>query len=584
MKETIGMKWDIQSLYSTEEFTVKIETVEKKLDLLLQEGIHKPLDKHLLEEIQFVLMEFEEADDFSYCLYSEDLENQSAAVLLEAVERLKPKTGLLKDALTSKIGEVADDEWSAFRQEQHTKQWLFLDEIRAQSKHLLPEKEEVIKRLSLDGFNGWNHHHALLMSKLRIHTDSFEKPLSIGQAQVQAMFSDVRSVRQQTGRAIMEECEKQADVFASVWNHLAGFRLERYNIRGEKNLLSEMLVQNRMENASLHAMMRVLDMNRDHIKRFFKRKAQMSGLEQLAWYDLHAPSVQAKSQFSFEQAAEFIHKQFSSFSKSLGDFAEHAFSEGWIEAENRSGKRGGGFCASLPVSKQSRIFLTYGETYQDTVILAHELGHAYHNFMLHREPFFAQIKGTSSAETASTFMENLVLDAAIREADDLEEKLALLEFKIMNAVKYIAAVPAVFKMEQAFYEKRKLGWVSADELSEMTLAFNQEVYGEIVSEKNPYQWMTIPHSFNTEIPFYNIPYTIGYLFSNGIYEEYKQKGSQFIPVYDELLGCSGSMTMETMASEYLSADLSKEPFWENAIQPVVRAIDEYMELTEGSFI
>ncbi|MFP3514142.1 M3 family metallopeptidase, partial [Peribacillus sp. SIMBA_075] len=81
--------------------------------------------------------------------------------------------------------------------------------------------------------------------------------------------------------------------------------------------------------------------------------------------------------------------------------------------ENRPGKAEGGFCASMPVAKESRIFLTYRDTYQDLITLAHELGHAYHNYILHDEPALAQQKGVSVAETASTFMENLVLDAVI---------------------------------------------------------------------------------------------------------------------------------------------------------------------------
>ena len=58
----------------------------------------------------------------------------------------------------------------------------------------------------------------------------------------------------------------------------------------------------------------------------------------------------------YDEAADFIFKQSTHFDPKMATFAQKAFSEGWIEAEDRLGKRPGGGCTSFPV-KKNRVFL-----------------------------------------------------------------------------------------------------------------------------------------------------------------------------------------------------------------------------------
>src|SRR5690606_10287055 len=100
---------------------------------------------------------------------------------------------------------------------------------------------------------------------------------------------------------------------------------------------------------------------------YFAAKARLLGSERLAWYDQSAPlpkipgtGVEAK--VAYRQACDWIIESFRGFSHELGDFADHALRQGWIEAENRSGKRQGGFCTGFFGAKESRIFMTYTDS------------------------------------------------------------------------------------------------------------------------------------------------------------------------------------------------------------------------------
>ncbi len=222
--------------------------------------------------------------------------------------------------------------------------------------------------------------------------------------------------------------------------------------------------------------------------------------------------------------------------------------------------------------------MTYREAYPDVVTLAHELGHAYHNSLLHELPFLDQIKGTSSAETASTFMENLVLDAVIEQSAG-EEKLAMLEIKISEGLKYVATIPNMFRFEQCFYSERRQGPVSSDRITELMREEDARFYGGVLAEPDPYKWIFVGHFYDTEKPFYNIPYTVGYLLSNHLYTAVKQSNEAFTGQFEPLLRASGQATIEELIEQYMNGDPDSVDFWQQALEPLLSTIEMYLKET-----
>ncbi|MCP3739369.1 M3 family oligoendopeptidase [Rossellomorea sp. BNER] len=594
MEQTISENWNLSSLYAGEAESQKLKEIMSQINIdieQLNEKINRfdlPIERsnipvlvNLFQSIQYVISGSLEVDDYLICVYSEDVKNESVSNLLTESSKIKANLASLVVELDQLLERIPEEVWSSLLENDEVKTYQFyLEERKLHMKNKLPaEMEIMINDLSVNGFSGWEDHYALLMSKLEIPVET-DKVLSIGQALNQAMFSNDRSIRQKTARSIMKVSEKHADAFASILNHITGFRLDIYKKRGWNNLLKESLEQNRMNEQSLRALVSTVKDHKDVIKTFIQRKSQVSKMDHLGWYDIMAPSFTTNIKISYEEAAEIVITQFHRFSEKLGLFAEKAFNEGWIEAEDRTDKMHGAFCASMPLAKVSRIFLTFSGSYQDVVTLAHELGHAYHNYILHEEPAFSQQKGTSVAETASTFTENLVLDAAIARAKNGDEKLSLLEMKISNGLKYIGVVPSMFEFELKLYEARKNGLLTAEDMTKLMQEIQTDLYGDTLTEINPYNWMTISHFYSTEQAFYNIPYTIGFLFSNGIYALAKKQGQQFTERYDELLRNSGRMTVEQLAERYLNQDITEKSFWEASIQPTMDAINEYLMITE----
>ena len=169
-------------------------------------------------------------------------------------------------------------------------------------------------------------------------------------------------------------------------------------------------------------------------------------------------------------------------------------------------------------------------------MLAHELGHAYHGLVLGEEKLINTRYPMPLAETASIFSENIVRNAALKEAED-EEALHILATELLNCASTIVDIYARFLFEKEIFQRRKHGDLSVDEIKEIMLWAEKEAYGEAIDENtlDPYAWIHKPHYYFPDRNFYNFPYSFGLLFAKGLYSQYLKDGEAFIEKYNHCL-------------------------------------------------
>src|SRR6185312_14491633 len=306
--------------------------------------------------------------------------------------------------------------------------------------------------------------------------------------------------------------------------------------------------------------------------------AKMLGTEKMNWYDMEAPVTASTKKMPYQEGAEFILKHFGEFGPELESFSRNAFEKGWIEAEDRPNKRPGGFCTGMPMSEQSRIFMTYSGTMSNVATLAHELGHAFHSYALRPVHWMNRQYAMGVAETASTFAEMIVADAAVKAAETKEEKIALLEDKIQRSVAFFMNIHARFLFETRFYEERKNRIVSAARLNELMTEAQREAYGDALDTAHPHFWASKLHFYITGVPFYNFPYTFGYLFSLSIYAKALEEGEGFEQKYMALLRDTAIMSVEDLAMKHLGEDITKQEFWAKGVALCVKDVEEFLKI------
>ncbi|MCH1627370.1 M3 family oligoendopeptidase [Fredinandcohnia quinoae] len=593
---TYEEKWDLDVFFEggshSPEFAVFLEGLHTQLEdfneLVEAFSISTTVDNKasLVEVIncfQSTFKKLRQAGAFVSCLTAQDTTDKRASLLQGKITQLSAALTSVLTALDQKLIKIDQDVWTGLLSEEPFSELSYiLEERRKRAKEKLSlEQENLINSLSVDGYHAWGQQYNTIVGKIKVpFEDNGETQyLSVGQA-----FNKFSSSDRQVRKAMFEQWEKawedHTDYIGATLNHLGGFRLGVYKARGWENVLDEPLDINRMTKQTLDTMWAVITEHKAPFVEYLNRKAKLLGQDKLSWYDLDAPIGKTESKVTYQEGAEFIVEQFSKFGPKLTAFTKKAFEDSWIEAEDRPGKRPGGFCTSFPESNQSRIFMTFSGTPSNVSTLAHELGHAFHQEAMAGVHTLNRSYAMNVAETASTFAEMIVADASVKNAKNEDERIALLEDKIQRSVAFYMNIHARFIFETSFYEERKQGIVSSERLNELMLKAQQEAYCGALDEYHPQFWASKMHFYITGVPFYNFPYTFGYLFSMGIYAKALEEGTDYEEKYIALLKDTASMTVEDLAAKHLGVDLTQRDFWEKAVKLSIKDVEEFLEATK----
>lgn len=588
--------WDLESFFEGGSQSQTFQNYLEKIGILMQEFTSLANDmqiteneEHTINSIGQVLRSSEEvfkklmqASAFVSCLKAENTVDPLVERLQMQVMQQSSTFSTALLTFQNKLTLIGNDEWKQYvSSETLTPVAFVLDEWRQMAQEKLSiQEEDLIQSLSMDGFHSWGelYHTTVSMITIPYEDENGQTTLSVGQAN-NIMGQSNAALREKVFNQMEQAWEEKSPIFAKALNHIAGYRLMANKKRGWNSPLKEPLLNNRMKEETLHSMWAAVEKYKEPVTRYLERKAKLLGVNKLSWFDLDAPIGEVDTKKDFTAGAKFIIEQFGTFSPLMKTFAEQAFEGRWIEAENRPNKRPGGFHTYFADSGQSRIFMTYSGTPSNVSTLAHELGHGFHSFVMKDIPFFNRKYAMNVAETASTFAELIVADASVRQAETKMEKVVLLDDKISRTVTMFMNIHARYLFETAFYEERKKGTVTRERLNELMTSAQKQAYGHSLEHYHPYFWASKLHFYNTHTPFYQFPYTFGYLFSLGIYKQAQEVGPSYEKKYLNLLKDTGSMTVESLAMKHLNEDLTKPDFWENAASLCIKDIEEFMQLT-----
>jgi len=590
----LDMSWNLDNIYpggsGSEAFAAELDGLERDIaafERSLRAAEDAPVTADLLGEwtrtAQSILARLREAESFTACLTAADVADRRAAALDDRVKNLAAAFQAVMTLYDRALGAAGDEMFEGWLSSEGGPgaAAFYVAERRERAKEKLPPEQEALAGdLAVNGYHGWGELYNTIVGRTRFRAadETGEvKTWSAGQMQ-NLLYHGDRGVRKAAFGSWEAEWARQADLCAEALNRIAGFRLKLYDRRGWRSVLKEPLDMNRMRPETLEAMWAAVDETRPALVRYLRRKAELLGLERPDWHDVEAPIGTAARTVPYEEAAAFIVGRFREFSPDMAELAERAFRERWIEAEDRGGKRPGGFCTSFPIAGETRIFMTYSGTAANVSTLAHELGHAYHQHVMNDLPAFAQEYAMNVAETASTFAEWIISDSAVREASDPAEKLALLDDRLQRAVAFFMNIRARFLFETRFYERRREGLLSAEELCTLMEEAQREAYGGALGAYHPHFWASKLHFYLTDVPFYNFPYTFGYLFSSGLYARAAAEGPAFAARYAALLRDTGAMTVEDLAWKHLGVRLDDIAFWREAAAVPLKDVDAFLSL------
>ncbi|EDX84610.1 Peptidase family M3 [Synechococcus sp. PCC 7335] len=449
-------------------------------------------------------------------------------------------------------------------------------------------QEQLITALATNGLHTWGNLYTELAGTLKCEVQAEKMGLAQAANLLSHPDAETRKAAWDAIRSIW--ATQQAPVAAGL-NAINGWRLEEAKKRSHRrqlHYLDKSCHQSRIDRATLDALMETTYRNREIGQRALNAMAKALGQSRLHPWDVMAPAPVSKEDYGqkieFEEAIALIANAFNQLTPEMGDFAIMMAQKGWIDSQPTPNRATGAYCTKFSNPREPRIFMTYEGTMTNVLTLAHELGHAWHNWVMRDLPAMKCRYPMTLAETASIFAETLVREALMAQADTPAQKLEIAWQDAQSAGIFLLNIPARFEFEKRLVEARKIGPLRPDQLCEMMDQSWQLWFEESLSQYDNLFWASKLHFSISSLGFYNYPYLFGYLFSLGIYAQQPAPDHSphaqetFNQRYTRLLRDTGTMSAEAVVQHHLQKDLSQPQFWQDSLSIVERSVANFEQL------
>ena len=450
----------------------------------------------------------------------------------------------------------------------------YLRSARRYRPHLLSEPEEkILAEKAIASHSSWSRLFGEQVAAIRVALDGEEIPLDVAQSRLQ---SPDRELRRETADAISEALAPGLRTRAFIYNTLLHDKAVDDRLRSYPHWLASRNLANEASDESVMALIEAVRGRFDIPQRWYRLKAKLLGVDQIADYDRAAPVLPQEITYSYTDARELVLDTYEAFSPEAGSIARRFFDERWVDAPVRPHKRGGAFCSYTVPSVHPYVMLNFTARRRDVLTMAHELGHGLHATLAQPQGIFHQSTPLTLAETASVFGEALVFGRLLEAADDDDARLSLLAERIDGGVATVFRQMALNRFEHLVHTRRRTeGELSVQRINESWVESQTELFGDSVQITEGYHswWSYIPHFINTA--GYVYAYAYGQLLATSVYRRYVEQGDSFAPRYLELLAAGGSRGPEELAA-IVGIDLADPGFWDSGLS----LIDELLTAAE----
>ncbi len=503
------------------------------------------------------------------------LENQA---LYDRVNKLEAKLGkqlaffsLELGALVKKTPElIQDPALSGYRH--------MLERVLRRVEHQLSEVEEqIIIEKDQFGVNAWEELQSKWLNTrtFKITVEGKEKTLSYGEANGLLPHPD-RATRESANRVIYETLGKDGEVFSAALRNICNDWVTISQRRKYKEPMESSLFSNDTEQSIVESLLKSMEAAAPTYRRYLKLKAGLMGLPVLGNHDIVAPLPNApRLKFTFTQAQDLVIRAYSHFDPEYATAIKEMFAKQRIDAPPRFGKRNGAFCASYFTGKSAFILDNFADTLNDVFTLAHELGHATHDYYASRaQTLFNTRMPSIVAETASIFGELLLTDSLLEEAKSPDERKAVLCLVLDEAGMTAFQVTARVWFEQALYKSiQESEYLDYKLICSHWTRSRDRIFGEAVTwfPEMEAEWTMKPHYYMANYRFYNYPYVYAQMFVYALYERYLEEGKAFVPKLKQALS-AGSSVSPLDIGRIVGLDVTAPDFWGTGLKVFERFI------------
>lgn len=362
-------------------------------------------------------------------------------------------------------------------------------------------------------------------------------------------------------------------MYGAVNSNVVIANLKKYNSAIEASLYADNVTTDIYDN-----LIKTVNNNLDTLFKYYSLKKDVLGLNELHLYDLYANLIEsADKKYTFEEAKDMVLNALKPLGDKYVNDANKAFTERWVDVYPNKSKRSGAYSGGC-YDTYPYMLLNFQGRLNDVSTLAHELGHSMHSYYSRNNNTYqdADYK-IFVAEVASTVNELLLCKYLLKETDDREVKLSILN-RLMELFKGTIYRQTMFaEFEKNMYEIVEQGNIFTwEDLSNMYYELNKRYFGKdvVVDEDIKYEWSRIPHFYYN---FYVYKYATGLSAACYIVDSILSGKENALESYLEFLS-TGSKYYPLEELKIAGVDMTDPKVVESAIKMFEDAINEFNEI------
>jgi len=451
---------------------------------------------------------------------------------------------------------------------------LYLETLKKQAKHKLSENEEkILMKKDLTSSSAFSR----LFDETISNTQFFWDGKYVSEEEILSkLHSSDRNIRKRAQISLTNGLKDKQKLFSFIYNQIKKDWKIECELRNYSTPEEPRHISNKASQKSVDALINATNESFDIVSEYYEIKKQLLGYEKLYDYDRYAPLKPIDKQIPFEEAKEMVLNCFKNFSPVFYDIALKAFDEKWLDVYPKDGKRGGAFSHGATPKTHPYVMLNYTNQIRDVFTLAHELGHAIHQYLAREVGYLNQHTPLTTAETASIFAEMLLFED-MKKRLDKEELLSLYGQKLEDMFATLYRQIVFTNFERKVHNSDEL---SEEEFNTIWQEENQKMFGNSVILTSNYKlwWSYIPHFIHS--PFYCYSYGYAQLLVVSLYGLYKNGFENFENKYIEFLKSGGSIAPKEQIMIF-GKNLDDENFWKEGINQIKQMLNEFKNLKDN---
>jgi oligoendopeptidase F len=442
----------------------------------------------------------------------------------------------------------------------------FLEKLFEAQKHLLTEPEEKIMNLkNSTSYSNWVRMTSAFLSKEERNGKNFSELMGL-------MNDKNKKVRDKAAESFNEILIKHIDTAEHELNSV----LQNKKVNDELRIYirpdKARHVSDDIETEVVDSVIKTITKHFNLSKRYYDLKAKLFGVPKLAYHERNVEYGNIDIKYQFKESVGIINRVMANLDKEFVDKFNDFLNEGRVDVFPKKGKRSGAFCVYGLITHPTYILLNYNNLLDDVRTFAHELGHGINDELMRKSQNSLNYgTPTSTAEVASTFFEDFVIQELQRQSDD-KMKLTLNMVKLNQDISSIFRQIAFYNFETELHNNfRKTGYLSKEDIGKLFQKHMTSYMGDAVEQsKGSENWWVYVEHFRYF--FYVYSYAMGLLISKSMQASVKMN-PDYINKVKEFLSAGSSDSPKNIFSK-LGIDITGKKFWEKGILEVENLLAE----------